>query len=129
PGPGGDPPRGAGRGRRGPADPGPHEPALQRGEVLAPRRAGGRIGGDVRRVLAGGGDRPRTRDPRELPGPGLPEVRPGRFLDHPAPGGTRPGFSICKPIVERMGGRIGFETSSGRGTPFYFDLPTEGAPG
>jgi PAS domain S-box-containing protein len=38
-------------------------------------------------------------------------------------GGTGLGLSICKALVERMGGRIGFETAAGHGTTFYFDLP------
>ena len=71
-------------------------------------------------------------------GPGIPESFRGRVFQRFAQadssttrprGGTGLGLSICKLIVERMGGRIGFETSSGRGTTFYFDLPMEGAPG
>ncbi len=38
-------------------------------------------------------------------------------------GGTGLGLSISKAIVEEMGGRIGFVTSEGVGTTFYFDLP------
>lgn len=37
--------------------------------------------------------------------------------------GTGLGLSISKAIVERLGGTIGFETSPGHGTTFYFDLP------
>jgi len=37
--------------------------------------------------------------------------------------GTGLGLSISKAIVERLGGTIGFETSLGTGTTFYFDLP------
>ena len=36
----------------------------------------------------------------------------------------RPGhLSIAKAIVDHMGGQIGFETSSGKGTTFYLELP------
>lgn len=38
-------------------------------------------------------------------------------------GGTGLGLSISKAIVEEMGGHIGFVTSEGVGTTFYFDLP------
>lgn len=38
-------------------------------------------------------------------------------------GGTGLGLSISKAIVERLGGRIGFETAPNEGTTFYFDLP------
>ncbi len=71
-------------------------------------------------------------------GPGIPESFRGRVFQRFAQadssttrprGGTGLGLSICKAIVERMGGRIGFETEPGRGTTFYFDLPMEEAPG
>ncbi len=39
--------------------------------------------------------------------------------------GSGLGLTISKDIVERLGGRIGFETESGKGTTFYFDLPEE----
>lgn len=37
--------------------------------------------------------------------------------------GSGLGLSITKAIVERMGGRISFETQTGAGTTFFFDLP------
>jgi signal transduction histidine kinase/DNA-binding response OmpR family regulator len=43
--------------------------------------------------------------------------------DKRAKGGTGLGLSIAKAIIERFGGRIGFETASGQGTTFHFDLP------
>ncbi len=38
-------------------------------------------------------------------------------------GGTGLGLSICKAIVEKLGGRIGYESEAGRGATFYFELP------
>jgi signal transduction histidine kinase len=37
-------------------------------------------------------------------------------------GGTGLGLSICKALVERMGGRIGFESDPGVKTVFHFEL-------
>lgn len=38
-------------------------------------------------------------------------------------GGSGLGLSIAKAIVERLGGRIGFEPGPGSGSIFYFELP------
>lgn len=38
-------------------------------------------------------------------------------------GGSGLGLAISKTIVERHGGRIGFDTELGRGTTFWFELP------
>lgn len=38
-------------------------------------------------------------------------------------GGTGLGLAITKELVERMGGKVGFQTAKGNGTTFYFELP------
>ncbi|MBN9289306.1 MAG: hypothetical protein BGO43_12800 [Gammaproteobacteria bacterium 39-13] len=38
-------------------------------------------------------------------------------------GGTGLGLCICKNFIEKMGGKIKFETELGKGSTFYFDLP------
>ncbi|HTR00660.1 MAG TPA: PAS domain S-box protein [Candidatus Acidoferrum sp.] len=40
-------------------------------------------------------------------------------------GGTGLGLVICKELVERMHGTIGFESEEGKGTRFWFRLPCE----
>lgn len=65
-------------------------------------------------------------------GPGIPvKFRPMVFQkfaqadssDRRQKQGSGLGLSITKAIVERMGGKIAFETQTGAGTTFYFDLP------
>lgn len=43
--------------------------------------------------------------------------------DSRARGGTGLGLAISKSIVEKMGGRIGFDTQAGLGTTLHIDLP------
>jgi PAS domain S-box-containing protein len=65
-------------------------------------------------------------------GPGIPESFRnkifGKFAqaegpERRKPGGTGLGLSICKAIVDRLGGRIGFDSEPGVRTSFYFELP------
>ncbi len=65
-------------------------------------------------------------------GPGIPEEFKARIFEKFAQadssdtrqkGGTGLGLNICKAIVERLHGSIGFESQPALGTTFYFDLP------
>ena len=66
------------------------------------------------------------------PGPGIPEEFKPRVFDRFAQadsstsrhrGGTGLGLAICKMIIDKLGGKIDFVSTPGRGTTFFFDLP------
>ncbi len=65
-------------------------------------------------------------------GPGIPESFRGEIFgkfaqadatDRRRRGGTGLGLSISKAIIDRLGGRIGFDSEPGTRTCFYFELP------
>lgn len=69
-------------------------------------------------------------------GPGIPDNFRARLFqkfsqadssDTRQKGGTGLGLSICKEIIERMGGKVGVDSTPGEGASFYFDLPCEEA--
>jgi len=68
-------------------------------------------------------------------GPGIPKELRARIFQRFARGeapktpehgrGSGLGLAISKALIEKMGGRIGFETGEPAGTTFYFELPAE----
>jgi signal transduction histidine kinase len=71
------------------------------------------------------------------PGPGIPKAFRGRVFekfaqadasDSRQKSGTGLGLSISKSIIERLGGRIDFETTLGKGSQFFFELPESRIP-
>jgi len=70
-------------------------------------------------------------------GPGIPAEFQGRIFekfaqadssDSRSKGGTGLGLSIAKTIVERLGGRIDFDSAAGKGTTFHVRLPMQQEP-
>ncbi len=70
-------------------------------------------------------------------GKGIPAAQQERLFqkfsqldssDRRRSGGTGLGLWISKALIERMGGRMGFESAEGQGSVFYFDLPECPAP-
>ena len=66
-------------------------------------------------------------------GPGIPEDQLSKLFglfqqldstDSRPKGGTGLGLAISKAIVEQHGGVVGVDTKPGRGSTFYFDVPT-----
>ena len=71
-------------------------------------------------------------------GKGIPDVALGRIFERfyqvgrqsgPGYRGTGIGLSVCKGLVEKMGGRIYAESGQGEGTTFRYLLPTVAARG
>lgn len=71
-------------------------------------------------------------------GPGIPAHFQSRVFekfsqadssDQRQKGGTGLGLAITRELVERMGGRVGFETAAGQGTTFWCELPVQPSDG
>jgi signal transduction histidine kinase len=65
-------------------------------------------------------------------GPGVPDAFREQIFhkfsqadasDTRSVGGTGLGLAISKELVERMGGRLGYDSVEGYGATFYVDLP------
>ena len=86
-------------------------------------------GGQVEVAISRTGDRIRVSVSDH--GAGIPEAFHDRIFekfsqadasDTRQKGGTGLGLNICKAIIERHNGQIDFDSPSGMGTTFYFDL-------
>jgi len=71
-------------------------------------------------------------------GPGIPEEFRKRIFEKFSQadasntrqkGGTGLGLAISRELIERMHGRVGFESQEGQGSRFYFELPLVQEPG
>jgi PAS domain S-box-containing protein len=87
-------------------------------------------------IVGGAGREGRVRLSVQDQGPGIPPEQIPRLFgkfqqldssDTRTKGGTGLGLAISKAIVEQHGGEIGVESEVGRGTVFWFELPS--APG
>lgn len=87
--------------------------------------------GDVRRVSIRTADRPgEVRVEVEDTGPGVPEADRDRLFEPYARGrdakapGLGLGLATVRRLVESHGGHVGVEAADGRGSVFWFSLPT-----
>jgi signal transduction histidine kinase len=88
---------------------------------------------EVRLERAGAGARVSVADR----GPGIPpEFQPRLFqrfsqldsVDSRRKGGSGLGLSICRGIIERLGGQIGYRPREGGGSVFFFELAAVSQP-
>jgi signal transduction histidine kinase len=61
-------------------------------------------------------------------GPGIPEKHRAKLFEpfyttKPDSGGTGLGLSTCRRLIEMHGGKMGFTSSEGQGTTFWFEIP------
>ena len=101
---------------------GDREPARQRDQVLARRRPGRGGGGNAPRQSARQRAGPGNRHPRVRAVTDLHEVLPRRAPGLGGIGGMGLGLAVSREIVEAHGGRMGFDTTVGSGSIFWFEL-------
>lgn len=98
------------------------------GNAVVHNRPGGKVEVSAQPMLGEGGQ-PRVRITVRDDGPGMDREQLQEAFEpfvrfHPEVPGTGLGLPLARTVAERDGGRLGGESTPGRGSVFWIDLPT-----